>query len=285
MRKKAYLIFFLIFVLLLFLPVYGQEEQRTFIREYIIGPRDLLEIKVFESPELNQTVRVSEDGSITILPLLEKVMVGGLSKDEVERKLARILDEKYIKNPRISVFIKEHQSQSVAVIGAVEEPGTYELVGRQSLLQVISMAGGFTEKASNELFILREGMNGITAKLSIDLDDLTINGNKKLNIPVQANDVINVPVDKIINVYVWGCVNRPGALEVKMSKKITLQQAIAQAGGTAEGAKKSSIIITRKDKDGKERKIKVNLKDIISGKKQDLELKEGDVVYVPEGIW
>jgi len=283
-KNKIILGFFLFFGFLLFM-IYGQQEQDIFVKEYKIGPKDLLEINVFELPELNQTVRVTEDGSITI-PLVGNVKIEGLTKDEVERKLAKLLEQKYLKKARVSVFIKEYQSKRVAVIGAVEHPGMYELVGRLTLLQMISKAGGFTEKASNELFVLREGRNGVSATICIDLEDLLINGNQKLNIPLQANDVINIPVDKIINVYVFGEVNKPGALAVKMSKGITLLQAIAQAGGTAEGASKSGIVIKRKDKKtGREIKIKVNLKDIIKGKKPDIVLQEGDVVYVPEKIF
>ncbi|MEW6456128.1 MAG: polysaccharide biosynthesis/export family protein [Acidobacteriota bacterium] len=281
---SAIFVFVFIFIFFNVLTLLSQEEQDIFVKEYTIGPKDLLEIKVFELPELNQIVRVSEDGSITI-PLLGRVMVGGLTKDSMEKKLADLLEEKYLKNAQVSVFIKEYQSKRVAVIGAVEKPGMYELIGRQTLLQIISQAGGFTEKAANELFVLREEKNGITTKISIDLEDLLINGNQKLNIPLQPNDVINVPMDKIIHVYVFGEVNKPGALEVKMSKKITLLQAIAQAGGTTDRASKSGIVIKRKGKHGKEIKIKVDLKDIIKGKKPDIQLQEGDVVYVPESIF
>jgi len=275
--------FFLFLGFLVFM-LSGQEQKEVFVEEYKIGPKDLLEINVFELPELNQTVRVTEDGSISI-PLVGNVKIEGLTKDEVEKKLADLLEQKYLKKARVSVFIKEYQSKRVAVIGAVEDPGMYELVGRMTLLQMISKAGGFTEKASNELFVLREEESGAADTIRIDLEDLLINGNQELNIPLQANDVINVPVDKIINVYVFGEVNKPGALAVKTSKGITLLQAIAQAGGTAEGASKSGIIIKRKDKKtGREIKIKVNLKDIIKGKKPDIALQEGDVVYVPEKI-
>ena len=283
--KNFIFLFFLILFFSMPLVLSGQDQHELMVKEYKIGPKDLLEIKVFELPELNQVVRVSEDGSVTI-PLVGSVMIEGLTKDQVERKLAELLEEKYLKNARVSVFIKEYQSKQVAVIGAVENPGMYELIGRLTLLQMISRAGGFTEKASNELFVLREGNNGIGATICIDLEDLLVNGNQKLNIPLKANDVINVPVDKIIHVYVWGEVTRPGALEVKMSKKITLLQAIAQAGGLTDGASKGGVVIKRKDKKtGKERKIKVNLRDIIKGKKPDIELLEGDVVYVPEKIF
>ncbi len=254
-----------------------------FIREYVIGPRDLLEIKVFELPEFDHTVRVSEDGTIT-LPLLGSVQVGGLTKEKVEQKIAGLLD-KYIKNAQVSVFIKEYQSSRVAIIGAVEKPGMYELVGRQTLLQMISQAGGFKENAANEIYVLREGQDGNTASISIDLEDLLLNGNQRLNIPLQPNDVINVPVDKLITIYVFGQVRNPGALQVKISKKITLLQAIAQAGGLSENASKRGVVVKRKDKSGKEINLKVNLNDIINGRKKDIPLQEGDVIIVKESIF
>lgn len=247
----------------------AQQERDSFVREYRVGPKDLFEIKVFELPDLNQTVRVSEDGSIS-LPLLGKVDVQGLTKDALEQKLARLLEERYLQNARVSVFIKEYQSQQVAVIGAVENPGTYELIGRTTLLEMVSRAGGFKDNASNEIYIIREGKDGLMACLVINLEELLTEGNQTMNIPLQPKDIINVPVDRVINVYVFGQVRNPGALQVKMSKKISFLQAIARAGGLTENASKSGIIIKRKDpKTGKELQIKVNIKDIIKGKKPD----------------
>jgi polysaccharide export outer membrane protein len=272
-------------ILLLFSgQLYAQQEREMFVKEYKIGPRDLLEIKVFELPELNQTVRVSEDGTIT-LPLLQSIKIEGLTKDEVERKLAALLEEKYVKNAQVSVFIKEYQSNRVSVIGAVEKQGMYELIGKQNLIQIISQAGGLKENASDEIFVLREGKNGITANIKIDLEELFLNNNQKLNIPIQPNDIINVPIDKPIHIYVYGEVKSPGVLQVKMSKKITLLQAVAMAGGLTEGASKSRVTLKRRDKTGKETSLKVNLKDISNGKKLDIVLKEGDVIYVPASIF
>jgi polysaccharide export outer membrane protein len=254
-------------------------------QEAFIGPKDLLEIKVVELPELNLAVRVSEDGSIT-LPLIGRVELGGLTKDAAERKIAALLAEKYVNNPQVSVFIKEYQSNRVALIGAVKTPGMYEMIGSMNLLELISKAGGFTDNTGNDLYVTREGKDGIQVKLTINLDDLIINGNQSLNIPLQPRDIVTVPVDKIIQIYVWGEVKNPGALSVKLSKNITLMQAIAQAGGTTATAKKSAVVIKRKDeKTGKDIQIKVNLNDIIKGKTPDPPLKEGDVVYVPESFW
>jgi polysaccharide export outer membrane protein len=265
-------------------PPQTQDAKDAFVRAYRVGPGDLLELKVFEVKELDQTVRVSEDGSIT-LPLLGRVVIEGLTQEGVVQKLTGLLSAKYVKNPQVTIFIKEYKNQQVAVIGAVENAGSYELVGRKNLLQIISMAGGFSENAGNDVFILREGPDGKTSTIAIDLKDLLVNGNQALNVPLEPNDVINVPVDKEIRVFVMGRVTRPGAVKAKLSEGISLLQAIADAGGLAEGAKESAITITRKNKAGKEQKIKVNLKDIIKGKKKDVLLQEGDVVYVPESFW
>jgi polysaccharide export outer membrane protein len=262
----------------------AQAAKETFARAYRIGPGDLLEIKVFEVKELEQTVRVSEDGSIT-LPLLGRVVIEGLTQDGVVQKLTELLSAKYVKNPQVTIFIKEYKNQQVAVIGAVEKAGNYELVGRKNLLQIISMAGGFSETAGDQIFVLREGPDGHTQTITIDYNDLMVNGNQALNIPIEPSDVINVPVDKEIRVFVMGRVTRPGAVKAKLSEGITLLQAIADAGGLAEGAKKGSVTITRKDKAGKEQKIRVNLGDILKGRKKDLKLREGDVVFVPESFW
>jgi polysaccharide export outer membrane protein len=283
-RNGKWMMFYALIVLTAGLG-FGQEQKDAFIKEYKIGAHDLLEIKVVEVPELNLTVRVSEGGSIT-LPLLGRVDLGGLTKDAVEQKIASMLSEKYVKNPQVTVFIREYQSNRLTLIGAVKTPGMYEIVGKMNLLELISRAGGFAENSGNELFVMRAGQNGVKEKMTIDLNDLILNGNPNLNIPLQPNDEIIVPLDKIIQVYVWGEVKSPGALSVKISKKITLLQAIAQAGGPTDSAKKSGVIIKRKDeKTGKEIQMTLNLNDIIKGKKPDPPLKEGDVVYVPVSFW
>lgn len=262
----------------------AEVARDAFVRAYRIGPGDLLELKVFEVDQLSQTVRVSEDGSLT-LPLLGRVVVEGLTQEGVVQKLAGLLQAKYVKNPQVTIFIKEYKNQQVAVIGAVVKAGNYELVGRKNLLHIISMAGGFTETAGDDAFILREGPDGKSATIAIDLKDLLVNGNQALNVPIEPNDVINVPVDKEVRVFVMGRVTRPGAVRAKLSEGVTLLQAIADAGGLAEGAKEGAVTITRKDASGREKKIKVNLKDILKGRKKDILLQEGDVVYVPESFW
>ena len=259
----------------------GQERYKA---DYKIGAKDLLEISVFGLDDMNKTVRVSEDGKIT-LPLLGEVEVEGLTKTELEKKLSQLLEEKYLQNPQVTVFIKEYQSKRVSVLGAVEEPGPYELLGRQTLLQLISQAGGLTKDAGDLIVVIRQVEGNKSTALKISIDGLMLKGDVSLNIPLEAGDIINIPVDKDVFIYVFGQVKRPGALKVKKSNILTLLQAIAQAGGFSERASKGKVLIKRTDKDGKEQRLKVNVKHIIKGKKKDIQLKENDVVIVPETIF
>jgi polysaccharide export outer membrane protein len=178
------------------------------------------------------------------------------------------------------VFIREYQK--VSVIGAVGKPGMYELVGPTTLLQIIAQAGGLTAQAMNELFVYRLEKDDKQTRIAIKVEELMITGNQDLNIQLQPKDVVTVPIDQTLNVFVYGEVKKPGAVPYLGSKKITLLQAIAQAGGTTEWAKKSRVMIKRKDKKtGKEMKINVNLKNVINGQIADILLDEGDVVIVP----
>ena len=257
----------------------GQEAQKAVVNDYKIGPNDLLEIRVFELPDLNLTVRVSEDGSITF-SLLGRIEVAGYTAYGLEQKLATVLTEKYVPGgAHVSVFIREYQK--ISVIGAVGQPGMYELVGPTTLLQAIAQAGGLTALATDEVYVYRKEADGKQSIISIDLEDLN-SGNRDLNIDLKPKDVISNPIDQTLNVFVYGEVRNPGAIPYLRSKKITLLQAIAQAGGTTEWAKESKVVVKRKDRaTGKEMKINVNLKKMIEGKVADIVLEEGDVVIVP----
>ncbi len=279
--KKTSTAYGLLFVFVFASFLLGQEKRSL---EYKIGPQDLLEITVFGLDEMNKTVRVSEDGNIT-LPLLGEILVQDLTKSELEQKLARLLEEKYLQDPQVTIFIREYQSKRVSVLGAVSEPGRYELLGRQTLLHMIAQAGGMTEKAGDEIIVVREKEDGTSKSLRISIDDLILKGDSSLNIPLEPGDIVNIPIDMTVKVYVFGQVRSPGALEVKKSNLPTLIQAIAQAGGFSDRAAKGRVVIKRKNEEGKEEEIKVNVKAIMKGKKDDIQLKENDVVFVPETIF
>jgi polysaccharide export outer membrane protein len=254
------------------------------VRSYRLGPDDKIEITVFDVEGLDKEVVVQQDGSILYNPL-GKVPVEGLTVDELVQKLTDLLKAKWVKEPQVTIQIKEFKSKMASVIGAVTNPGRYPVIGRKNLLEMISDAGGVTQEASNTVIIMREGPNGDPKNITIDYLELVEGGNQELNIVIEPNDVISVVIDREIKVFVTGRVTNPGVIIAKTSVGITLMQAIASAGGVAPGAKESAVTIRRVDKNGQETRIKVNLRDIRKGKKNDIRLQEGDVVHVPESFW
>jgi polysaccharide export outer membrane protein len=262
--------------------VFSQEASR----DYKIGAKDLLVIRVIGHEDASATVRVSEEGKIS-MPYLGEVLVTGLTKAGLEKELVQQLASNGIfQSPQVTVFIEEYKSNIVSIIGAVRNPGEYELIGRLTLMDLIAKAGGPTGEEGREIIIYRR-LNGNSDSLKIPRDSLLDEGDPDLNVPLQPGDVINVPIDRVVRIYVRGQVRTPGMLEVKKSDlpNFTVTKAIAQAGGFSERAAKGSVKILRINAQGNEEIIKVNVRNIEKGKRPDFKLKEGDVVIVPEGIF
>lgn len=271
-----------IVLLVLFCGFWCSLHAQDSLQGYRIGPEDLIEISVFNVPELNKTLRVGQDGFIR-LALVGKIQVSGMTRFDLEEKLAQLLEKKYLKNPQVTVFIKEYKSQSISIIGAVSDPGIYKLFGAKTLLNALTMAGGLTQEEDGRAIVIRQYRDNRTGSLKIDLDALMLGENPDLNIPLQAGDVINIPPRQRMSVYVFGQVKKPGEVKVHESGRATLLQAIASAGGFTERARKRGILI-RRIVDGKEEKIIVNAIRILKGRDTNFLLREGDIVHVPESI-
>jgi polysaccharide export outer membrane protein len=141
------------------------------VEDYRIGPSDLLEISVFQVPELSRTVRVNARGGLT-LPLIGDIQAGGLTGQQLETQLAQKLRETYLQNPQVSVFIKEFISQRVTVSGSVNKAGVFPISGKTTLMQAIAMAGGLEKFADeNDVKIMRE-RNGTREVLNYDLEPI-----------------------------------------------------------------------------------------------------------------
>lgn len=258
-------------------------------QDYRIGPEDLLEITVFEDDKLNKTVRVSSQGHIT-LPLIGTLRVKGLTANELEKEIRELLAEKYLQNPNVSVFIREYRNQRIAVMGAVEKPGVFDITGQRTVLDMLGMAGGLKEDAGQMLFLIRspvpgergpEGSSGVLPEtLVIDLEALLISGDLSLNLPVVHGDVLNIPISG--KIFVGGEVVKPGGFLLK-GKRMTINQAIAMAEGlkpTADGAQ--STIFRYSGRDSQREQIPVDLYAIQKGRAEDLTLKENDIIIVPK---
>lgn len=249
-----------------------------------LGKEDLLEISVFEIPELNRTVRVSERGSIS-LPLLGEVPAEGLTASELEQALRDRLQEKYLRDPQVSVFVKENGSKKVSVLGEVGKPGVYEMLGPRTLLQILSEAGGLTSNVGADLYVIRIGPDGTAERIPILIESLLVNRDPSLNLDIRPGDVISVPEDRPVHIYVDGAVKRPGRLEETESHPISLLQAIAKAGGLTDRASLKGVQILRPKPDGTQQVIQANLKRIRKGRDPDPVLQDRDVVVVSESFF
>ncbi|MCX6562157.1 MAG: polysaccharide export protein [Candidatus Aminicenantes bacterium] len=260
-------------------PVFGREGQEVLGGGYRIGARDLLEIRVFGQDKLNSTVRVTEQGKITF-PYLGEVPVEGLTASELERRLVQLLEKNLYRNPEVSVRILEFQSKQVSVLGAVAKQGFIELIGRQTLLQVITAAGGLMRDAGKEIIVFRQQPDGTSSPLRIVVDDLMQKGDPTSNIVIEPGDTVMVQVDKSVPIYISGEIKNPGVLQVLKSRIPTLTQAIIQAGGFTEQARKGKVIVTRREDRGNTKKFEIDVTRIQSGKDKDFQLEENDAVFV-----
>ena len=252
--------------------------------DYRIGRQDLLEISVFDLEELDQTVRVSEDGSIT-MPLLGRMQIAGLTKTELEELIARLLGERYVRDPQVTVFVREYESKKVAVTGAVKKPGTYEMLGSKTILEMLSLAGGLDSDLGKEIVIFREAEDGGTARIAIDLEGLVFAADPALNFTVHAGDIIYVPAVEKVRIFVTGAVRKPDLYEVPRSEPVTVLKAITLAGGTTDRAAEKKVTVYRYTAGGERISFLVNLRLIKRGKAEDPVLQKDDLVLVPEAFF
>jgi len=251
--------------------------------DYGVGPKDLLEIRVLELPELNVERRVTDGGTID-LPMLGDFSVSGLSASQVRDKLEKMLTEKYVNHANVSVVIKEFGNKPLAVLGAVQKPGSLNISGAWTLLQAISAAGGLTERAGKTIYVLRRAENGLSDTLEINVDDLLHSSATQWNVPLQPGDIVNVEAKRTIRVFCLGAVKSPGALEFDGDDRITLLTVIARAGGLTDKAA-SKVRVKRRASDGKDSEIVINFGRVVSGKDPDPKLQADDVVIVKESFF
>jgi polysaccharide export outer membrane protein len=259
---------------------FGQPERS----DYRIGRQDLLEVKVFDVEELNQLVRVADDGSIT-MPLLGRLVVAGLTKTDLEARIAALLEERFVRDPQVTVFVKEYESKKIAVSGAVKKPGTYEMLGRKTLLEMLSLAGGLDKDLGRDIIIFRTGEDDTTERIVLDLEQLVYAADPALNLVVEPGDIIYVPTVEKIRIFVTGAVKQPDVYEVPRDQPITVLRAVTLAGGTTDRAAKKKVQIMRTDRDGNRVTLVVNLQQVQRGKVEDPLLQKGDIVLVPESFF
>jgi polysaccharide export outer membrane protein len=283
MKNAGRILFALLFLVPFLAPGVGL-AQASGSGEYRIGPKDLLEVKVFEVPELNLERRVSDAGTLD-LPLLGQFSVSGLTAEEVRDRLQAMLTAKYVNRANVSVVIKDFANKPVSILGAVPRSGSLNISGRWNLLQAISAAGGLMPGAGRKIYVLRTAENGLTDRLDIDVDDLFRKASQKWNIPIFPADVVNIPSRSTVRVFCVGELKNPGALEFDSDDRISMLSVISKAGGLTDRASRGSIRIKRRGPDGRDEELVVDYRRVVAGKDADPELKADDVVIVKESFF
>ncbi len=252
------------------------------LRDYVIGAQDLLQIAFLEAAELSREIRVSADGTVS-LPLLERLSIAGLTLDQAERLIARKYREGSIMNdPHVTVTVKELQSKPVTVMGAVRNPGVFQVSGQSRLLRLISMAGGLMDEAGAEVQVLRAA--GLENEKMVRISTESVRGGEvAANVPVWGGDTINVKPAGVV--YVVGAVNRPGRHSMAgQADGLTVLRLVALSEDLKRSAKADKAVLIRKDTSGKLEQIPVDIRKILSQKQPDVMVMANDVLFVPDSM-
>lgn len=238
-----------------------------------LGGGDLIEVNVYNVPELTTKARVGSSGDV-YLPLIDYVHVGDLSVDEAQSLIEkRLSDGGFVRNPHVTIFVDESASQGVTVLGEVSKAGIYPDLGDHKLYEIISEAGGFSPAASRKISIFRHNQpQPIRVELPRNLGD-----DQSANVDVLPGDTITVPRAPII--YVVGDVGKPSGLLVD-NGTLTVLQALALAGGTNHTAKMGGVCIIHKGSAGMT-ETRVPLKKMLEAKAPDVTLEADDILFVP----
>lgn len=275
------------FLLVLLLPVFA------FAGDYVIGEGDELDISVWGVKELNVSVKVRPDGKIT-MPGLGDAEASGFTPRELQKTLGEKLKD-LVKNPIVTVTVKEITNSKVYFFGGGVQSGVYLLTRRTTLLQLLCMIGagaagdgkGGGAAAGNmakvadyrQACLIRNGK-----KIKGDLYKLFVNGDTSEDMVIETNDALFIPqlIDR--SIYVLGAVNSPKSIEYR--EGMTVMEAILESGGFTKFARQNSTSIRRKEGE-KEVSLPIKAKDLINDGdlSQNVRLKPGDYVIAEEGIF
>ena len=266
-------------------------------KDYKVGAEDLLYIDVYGQDALKRELRVNGQGQIS-MPLVGAICVNGLTTQQIAQRLTDAYGTEFLRNPQITVEVKEFHHQRVGVTGAVAKPGYYDIIGPRTLLEVLAMAGGFSNKPGPEAGDVIHVMHHPNATSSpnsvktasvrayappakttvINIHKLVSGRAPELNVMVENGDVVYVPYAG--TAYVAGGVKKPGYVTVK--DNLTVSQAVAAAQGVDPLIGTNDLIIMRFDEQGSPMKIQANLKDISQGREADIPVKNNDTIVVAQ---
>lgn len=309
MKVKLPLIVAAVFLCSLALLANAQEQQQSSapapgqnpgldvqgIKSYLLGPGDVLDVRVFGQPELSSSVQVDSDGNLSALPFLEKPISAKCRTDKDVQKDITLAYSKFINNPQVSVRISERNSrQPATVFGAVRQPTRVEMKRKVRLNELMAVSGGFTERASGTIQILHteplmcpepgeeelaKPIDGTQIPLQIIKISELRSGKIEANPVIRPGDY--VLVTEAEPVYITGSVMSPGGIFLR--DQLMLSRALAMVGGARKEAKLSDVRIYRQIPGSNNQEvITVDVAAIKKNQKPDFLLQAYDVIEVPE---
>lgn len=283
--------FAILAILICVVVTVGQGQQQT----YLLGPGDVVEVKVFGQPDLNATAQVDGDGNLSSLPFLDAISAKCRTEKQVQKDIA-VAYSRLIKDPQVSVRVIDRKSRQPAqVSGAVRTPGKIPTERKLRLNELIAASGGITEKAAGTIQILHtesllcpgpgEEVEALpVAGTAIPLQIVKISELQagSVNPIIRSGDL--VLVTEAVPVYITGSVVSPGS--VMLTDQLTLSKALGMVGGTRKEAKLSEIKIYRQKGNAAQDVVKVDFEAVKKSQQPDIFLQPYDVIEVTDtGIW
>jgi polysaccharide export outer membrane protein len=263
-------------VLLAFLtllaPMLSWAQVSDAQRDYVLGAGDVIRVSVYQNADLTLETRLAESGTISF-PLIGQVKLGGLSVPRAEKLIADGLrNGNFVRQPQVSILVTQVRGNQASVLGMVNRPGRYpiEQTGMR-LSELLATAGGISQGGSD--LVTLSGMRDNRAfRVVIDLPNLFA-ASTKSNDPVIINGD-TVYVDRMPMVYIYGEVQRPGAM--RLERDMTVIQALATGGGLTQRGTEKGLRVHRRNADGKVEILQPGMNDA---------MKDGDVIYVRESLF
>jgi len=252
------------------LPALAQQES------LLIGPADMVQVHIFQTPDLDEHARVTDDGMLPLV-LGGPVKVAGLTPLQAAQSIEFALKQgNYMLDPHATVTVDQYATQNVSVLGQVRSPGSYPIATPRSIVDLLSLSGGTTDLADRRITIQRHGSKEkveyfLSNTSSKALDD---------SVTVYPGDTVIVPKAQIV--YVLGDVNRPGGYPwTTNDSNLSVLQAVGLAGGAPPTAALDHSRLVRKKADGSYEEINLQLGRMQKGKRADISLQADDILFVP----
>jgi polysaccharide export outer membrane protein len=243
-----------------------------------IAPNDLLALSVYDAPQLTRTLRVGPDGLIDLPLLQQAVRADGLLPKELEVTIANSLKaEQVLLRPLVTVTILEYNNRNVSVMGAVQKPLTFPVIGATRLMDALAKAEGTTRDAGPELLLSRPGEPGVTR---FNLKQLMSGSDPSQNVKLEGGEEIRIPEAR--KIYVVGNIKKPGAVPVRDGTETTVLKLLAVVEGLTPYSQNIAWIYRSDPVTGQRKEIPIQLKKIMARKSPDVELQAEDILYIPD---